>query len=273
MTLTRFLFLAGGYPLWRVWSGNRQTPLIHSLMWATAAWLVGVGMLWGTAGPSPPDRYLFLCLLGCAGVGVLGARRPGAGAWHLVVGGLLAVLLLPLAESLWAGEEFRLAWFRAVLLGGVLAVGVLNYLPTAVGPAAALLGLGAAWELLLLAAPGFPGWLLDPASPVGLVLVGLAPWLGLWEVRRSVLPEAGIDQTWRDFRDRFGLVWAQRLREQFNRSAANAGWPVVLRWRGLRLARGAAPPGADADAAIRATLKALMKRFGPPDSEAGGRND
>jgi hypothetical protein len=39
-------------------------------------------------------RYLALCLTGCVGVAVLGARRPGVGAWDFVLLGLLAVLLL-----------------------------------------------------------------------------------------------------------------------------------------------------------------------------------
>jgi hypothetical protein len=39
---------------------------------------------------------------------------------------------------------------------------------------------------------------------------------------------------WLDFRDRWGLVWGQRVREQFNHAAENAGWPIQLRWLGLR---------------------------------------
>ena len=32
------------------------------------------------------------------------------------------------------------------------------------------------------------------------------------------------------FRDSWGLMWSQRFREQFNRAAENAGWPITLRW-------------------------------------------
>jgi hypothetical protein len=68
-----------------------------------------------------------------------------------------------------------------------------------------------------------------------------------------------------DFRDRFGLVWAQRVREQFNRAAANAGWPVRLYWQGLHLSAGAPLPEPAVQAEVVAALRALLKRFGPAD--------
>jgi hypothetical protein len=67
------------------------------------------------------------------------------------------------------------------------------------------------------------------------------------------------------FRDRFGLVWAQRAREQFNRAAFHAGWSIVLRWGGLRLRTGAMPPDSSKQEEIIATLRALLKRFGPDE--------
>jgi hypothetical protein len=56
-------------------------------------------------------------------------------------------------------------------------------------------------------------------------------------------------------------MWGQRIREQFNRAAANAGWPVQLHWRGLRkVPRGAVVPAED-QVAIVQTLKEMLKRF------------
>ena len=72
---------------------------------------------------------------------------------------------------------------------------------------------------------------------------------------------------WLDFRDRFGFVWGQRLRDQFNRAAANAGWPVYLRWRGLRLRAGTELPPDDLQTRIVDTLRAMLKRFGPGELE------
>src|ERR1700756_5554100 len=91
------LLLSGFYPLYRAWRGAAGTTLRHSVVWAFLAWggWCAAALLDG----SPALGYLALCLTACAGVAVLGARRPGVGAWDFVVLGLLAVLLLPLAES------------------------------------------------------------------------------------------------------------------------------------------------------------------------------
>jgi hypothetical protein len=70
-----------------------------------------------------------------------------------------------------------------------------------------------------------------------------------------------MDRAWLSFRDRFGLVWSQRLREQFNRSAANSGWPVMLTWKGLRAVPGASDQARPDDELLMETIRALMKRF------------
>src|SRR5690349_1713002 len=99
------VFLMGVYPVWIAWQANRATSLAHAMYWMVAAWVAWGGMMLCHAlnvampGRDVP-RYLALALTGCAGVAVLGARRPGMAAWNFVVLGLLAVLLLPLAEEL-----------------------------------------------------------------------------------------------------------------------------------------------------------------------------
>ena len=98
-------------------------------------------------------RYLALCLTASAGVAVLGARRPGVGPWNFVLLGLLAVMLLPLAEGYLAHGAWHLEGPRTLFLAATLAVIVLNYLPTRLGPAALLVGVGAAVHLLLLGGP------------------------------------------------------------------------------------------------------------------------
>src|SRR5205823_3045479 len=96
-----------------------------------------------------PWRYLALCLTGAAGVAVLGARRPHAGAWNLVVLGLLAIMLLPLGEHLVVGTP-PLDGLRAFFLAATLTVGILNYVPTAVAIPALLLGCLSAAEYLVM---------------------------------------------------------------------------------------------------------------------------
>ncbi len=99
--------IVGFYPFYRAWRANRHTSLTHAVCWATTAWLAwGQALANGPAAPSGLDfwRYLALCLTGAAGVAVLGARRPHVGAWNVVVVGLLAVFLLPLAEQYFLGS-------------------------------------------------------------------------------------------------------------------------------------------------------------------------
>jgi hypothetical protein len=254
------VFLSGAYPIWRAWLANRNTSLLHAVTWAGAAWVawggtILVGVATWASSDTEPGSYVALCLTGCAGVAVLGARRPGVGAWNFVLLGLLAVMLLPLAERLLA-KAASVDLLRVIFLAGTLAVVVLNYLPTCLAAAALVLGAGCALELLRLAGqvevdPLFGWWLL-----------ALVPWVGLagWRLRAANLAE--FDAVWLDFRDRFGFLWGQRVREQFNRSAANANWRVILRWQGLRLLPGSALPDPRTQDAIVAALRALLKRFG-----------
>src|SRR5262249_15358206 len=162
---------------------------------------------------------------GCAAVAVLGARRPGVIAWNFVVLSQLGVLLLPIAEGL---GEIHLDPLGLIFLGGTLAIGALNYLPTRLAAAVIAMGVACGIELALLqqaenAAPG-----LERAASVSRCLLAITPWLALGGVRSGRRPTSVVDQIWLGFRDSFGLVWSQRVREQFNRAAENAGWPVVL---------------------------------------------
>jgi hypothetical protein len=234
--------VSAGIPLaWAV-RANRSTSLFHAVLWAVVAW--GGWVLSALTGGAS-ERYLALALTGCAGVAVLGARRPGIVAWNFVIVGLLVVLLLPLGEAHILGTPLRLGTFRTVFLASLLGVTVINYLPTRLGVGAALLGVGCGLALARLTDD-------LPQSELEVWSVGLAPWLGwlgLVAGRQRVTP---ADVLWRALRDRYGLVWGQRVREQFNRAAANAGLACELRWTGLR------PPG---DVAARDLLEATVKRF------------
>jgi len=249
-TAAALILLAGAYPLARAWRANRRTSLAHALAWALltwASWLGGAGAAalgWGDAVAGP---YLALCLTGCAGVAVLGARRPGVGAWNLVVAGLLVVLLLPLAEGF---GRLTLSGPRLAFLACALGVALLNYLPTRLFAAAISMALGCAMVVWSLAA-GDGGWLVGG----GYLAVAAAPWAAFAALRPSGELSAAFDPTWRRFRDRFGALWAERLREQFNRAAANAGLSGRLGWGGLHGAR------AGEQDQLLTVLRALLKRF------------
>jgi hypothetical protein len=190
-------------------------------------------------------RYICVCLTGCAGVAVLGARRPGVGAWNFVVAGLLVVLLRPLWER---PGEFRVETPQHIFLAAVVAVPLINYLPTRLGLSSLLVGAGCGLELL----PLLEGHGDRSIEEAGAAVVGLAAWVGWVAVRRvGVGP---FDRLWLGYRDRYGLLWGHRIREQFNHAAAHSGWPVRLTWSGLRPAD-AEPPEA------LPTLRAVLQRF------------
>ena len=224
--------LLAGLPLADAWRYNQRTALAHAIAWATAAWLA-----WLTAaiGDWPAVHYLALCLTGCAGIAVLGARRPGVGAWNFVVAGLLVVLLRPL----WETADRELGPVYLYFLGAVLAVPLLNYLPTRLGPAAVVLGCGCALQMPC------PQW------RIGILLVALAPWTAWLMVRRR-RAASELDRLWLSYRDRLGYLWASRVRQQFNTAAVHAGWTARLAWNGME---------GDSPAEALTTLRAVLKRF------------
>jgi hypothetical protein len=240
------------------------TTLRPALIWAFAAWAAWViALILTDLRPNNIAslfRYLGLCLTGCTAVAVLGARRPGVRAWNFVVLAQLGVLLLPIAEGL---GELHLDPLRLIFLAATLATGVLNYLPTRLAPTVVALALGCGIELALLRQADHAALGLERAAVVSRYLLAISPWLALVGMNAQRLPLSVFDAIWLGFRDRFGLVWGQRVREQFNRAAANAGWPVVLRWGGLRLEPGIDELSETTREEVVAALRALLKRFGP----------
>jgi hypothetical protein len=180
-------------------------------------------------------------------------------AWNFVVLGLLAVLLMPLAlVALVGGPVFH--GVSGYFLVGILAIGLLNYLPTRLGRAALFVGLGCAGVFLQLMYPDSPySWL----SVLSWYFTAFAPWVAFNSWKRTERCSE-FDALWLDFRDRYGLFWGQRVREQFNASVTHAGLPVRLAWGGLRSYCGSAPPDERQTWAAAETLRALLKRFGSP---------
>lgn len=257
--LAALLLLSGVCPLVQALRANRTTTLWQPLMWSLLAWLVWVAVAWlRLLRPGWEERlavYGALCLTGCAGVAVLGARRPGASAWNFVVVGLLAVLLLPILNGM---GELRLEAAQKMFLAGTLVVSFLNYVPTRLGPDALVAAAGCGWEMMRLS-----GWISPTRSPwLGLFLLALIPWTAWTALAIRGQAATEFDRLWLAYRDRFGLVWGQRMREQFNRAAHHAGLPVQLRWSGLQATT--AEPSPD-PAALLALLRSVLKRFELPD--------
>jgi hypothetical protein len=252
------IHLTSAYPLWRCWQVNRSTSLIYVVLWTAFAWLGWGGALLNHAvSEGEPSRiltYLALCLSSCAGIAVLGARRPGEGAWNFVVVGLLGVLLLPLAQS-FGVLNLSTAWLSFLII--TLSVIGINYCLTSFGPAAFLFLMGCGctlWNRFTWMDRERPADIL--LWEIGLSLIVISPWLAFLTMRLRSKTQAEFDRLWLDFRDRYGMFLALRIQDQFNRSAKNADWPVHLDWKGLSKHN-----DYDSSQAL-ATLQALLKRFG-----------
>ncbi|MER3417004.1 MAG: hypothetical protein C4297_12435 [Gemmataceae bacterium] len=223
-----------GYALWGAvwwqgWQALKDTTLRSAWLWLGLAWLVWTIRSFGLW-PEPLGNYLGLCGSALVVAAVLGARRPGADAWNLVVLCLAGVLCLPAGHASASGWLLEIPW--AIFLIGLLTFGLINYLPT--GLAAAMVFAGTAHAL---AAVPLVMELSEPiAHRLGMyadaVLVP-ALWLGWILTRRRAADAQDFQSRWRLFRDRFGLVWALRVQEQFRAAARHRGLPYDLTWRGL----------------------------------------
>jgi hypothetical protein len=247
---------AGLGPFVMALRANRGTSLLYAVIWALIAWIGwGVVFLAGDLDHTAmePARYCALCLTGCAGIAVLGARRPHVFAWNFVVLGLLSVMLLPLVETWFIGTR-SFDGLRIAFLAATLAITGVNYLPTRSGIAALAMLILSAGELVLLYAPewisGFEAQMVLDAA------ITMLPWLAYFRWRRTKsLSEA--DTLWLDFRDGWGLVWGQRVRDQFNSAAENAKLPVRLAWSGIENESDLTVD----QAKVLATMRAVLQRF------------
>ncbi|MBM3994354.1 MAG: hypothetical protein FJ303_09415 [Planctomycetes bacterium] len=229
--LTVALIVAGFVPLALAFWNERATSLSHALLWTMLTWTAwGAVFLWESIEQTRTDtgRYIALCLVGCAGIAVLGARRPHVAAWDFVVLGLLSVMLLPLVEAALVGTE-SLGGLRVIFMTGAIAVGILNYLPTRQAVTAIWLFAACSAEIALV-----HGWVPSEMNVLAMDLpLAFTPWLAWLSVALRPSAESEFDSVWLDFRDRWGFVWSQRVHEQFNNAAHHAGWPIVLTWFGL----------------------------------------
>lgn len=238
---------------WAVWC-NARTSLLHAASWALAAavtWCVlGLSQV-ELASSNSPWFWIAFGMTAAPVVALLGARRPTVAAWNFVVVGFLATLLFPVLSNQLIGSDLATP-FQFFFLGFTLLVGVVNYLPTRLMPAALLFAVGCSGLLLHDAV-----WPHTLSLDFHAACLLLSPAVGMMLLRgkRSADP---FDDLWLRFRDRYGWLWAQRARDQFNHAARNAGWPVQLGWRGLVVER---PATQEQRAEWLQTLRAVQKRF------------
>ena len=274
--------LLGTVPVWLTcWKAADGTALRAALVWAALA--IALGMLaqvvsWNEllgSGRPWTGRLTYLMVLAvlAALMSVLGARSPGGGAWAILMVLLVVVLLIPWLE---AGGRVR----RAQGLGsfhldspwnlfyGLLVVaGITNYLPTRYGAAALAMGAGLLLEYLGLTRTEWTAATRAAIWPAVAWTLALGCGLAAWSAGSSSTAGTNLERLWLWFRDHWGVVWALRIQERFNRTAELGRWPMRLTWFGLAPSSstgpgrpGPLPPPPDAEA----TLRGLIRRFVVP---------
>lgn len=273
-------------PVVKAWRAAAGTALRAAVAWAGLA--IALGMASQAAAWVEPletgrpiaGHLVYLSVLAtlAALTSVLNARAPGGVAWAILMALLVLVFLIPwlagpgMARKAQGLNRLRLEAPWSVFYVLVVVAGVTNYLPTRYGRAAAWLGLGLAGEYVALTrselrlAHGGSLWLFFPWTLS----------VSVWSARRRAARGSGaqnqLDATWLWFRDHWGVVWALRVEERFNRTADQLGWPLRLMWYGaVPVSRGPGGNGAvDGQTATIAelaepTLRSLLRRFANED--------
>ena len=272
------LLLTAIVPISRAWRSTRGTALRPSVIWAAIAWALAVASQ-VVAGYEPLSTgrpgsgqlvYLATLALLASGVSVLGARRPGSGAWAILNGLLGLILLVPWLEGVGlaggrpAIDRLRLEMPWSLFVGLLGFAGVSNYLPTRHGLAASLAGVAIGLELLGLTQSGWPPEIRATIWTLSACVLGLSAWSSDGSKRAIVADNDPLGRLWAWHRDAWGAAWGLRMLDRFNRAADAAGWPIRLEWGGP-IVDGQVPeldPTTRLEAAR--TLKALLRRFADP---------
>ena len=263
--------LVGAASLYRIRGRISGTTLVAPWYWAGASLAVLCSTVIWLSYKTPAPWHSHLLYAAAATtfwplMALLGAKRPQDQGWQLIVLSLWMVQLVPVGQGLLHSTDNRLelapAWLAFLL--GLLALGLLNGLPTRRWPAAVTETCGR--TLLFAAALGWgPARTAEThqemtVAGVALLAVALACDAWLPERRRPAQP---IDRVWLDFRDSFGLLWSLRVAERFNAAARQLGWGVRLRWTGLDVdpEHRVVEPTPETAAAMRQNLDMLLRRF------------
>jgi len=258
---------------WRL----RGTTLTAPCLWVTAAALsLAAAALLETRLEGinlAAVRYAAAVSTLCPMMAVLGAKRPQDRGWQWVVLTLWIVLIWPAAQAVLLPVGVRLELFVAwkLFLWALIAVGLLNYLPTGNWLAALLVAVGQV--LLLHEHIGLLNLATSHAVSIialgyfclAAVLVSLASNQRDAKYRSSALPPrhsslAAHTMDWRTFRDNFGAMWALRVLGRVNQAAELRGWPMRLNWAGFSNVSDQNPT-TEQLAELEVTLASLRRRF------------
>jgi hypothetical protein len=267
-------------PLTRAWRGADGTALKPAIVWAALTVALGiVSQAFALNEPLGSGRpaaghvgYIMVLTALAALISVLNARTPGGGAWAILMVILVLIFLIPwlegpgLVRRAQGSERLHLDAPWTIFYGLVVVAGITNYLPTRYGPAALCAGVGLVLEYLALTRLS---WLPQTKALVWSAVpwsFALAIWVAAFRSRGEPSAEPGLGRAWVWFRDHWGVVWALRVKERFNRTAEVQRWPIRLGWFGIIPAPGTEPTSASAfPQAAEATFRSLLRRFAQPD--------
>ena len=259
----------------------RGTTLVTASCWALAGLVTACGATLheiNTGGDHPAVSdfawYFSAILLLCPGIAVLGARKPGAAAWSwFVLLPLVLVLLWPaVASTSLQNADHHLELEGPAMIGFavVLVMSSGNYFGTRYTLPSLLFGASVALFVGPLS-PLTSGLLpsINVSRLVGSLLLSVATLITLGRSRLPVSSPDGetspLDVLWFEFVDTFGMVWAKRVMDRVNQSAAHEKWVGRLELHGFVWQ----PDCSDEDRTrtqerLDHTLRWLLKRFVDP---------
>ncbi len=179
-------------------------------------------------------RYAAAVSTTCPLMAVLGAKRPQDRGWQWIVLSLWVVLLVPAGQAIAGRSAQQLELFTAwrLLLVVLVAMSVLNYLPTRHAGAAMLFAVGQTLTLW----PYLSGHAEHSTLRVlGLATIMVAALVILAQRRRPHVespasPLEAENRRWQSFRDGWGAFWGLRVMHRLNQTAELGCWPVRLEW-------------------------------------------
>ncbi len=187
-------------------------------------------------------RFAIAATTLCPVMAVLGAKRPQDRGWQWIVLSLWVVVVWPAAQAVilptGTHVELFIAW--KLFLLGLVAIGLLNYLPTRFWLSSFLVAVG---QLILFDSYLWrwnfhPSSLTLPLAVACFLAATIVATLHSWRNSTSPCPadSPSLDtyqQQWHTFRDAYGAFWALRILARVNETAALRHWPIRLTWIGF----------------------------------------
>ncbi len=263
-------------------------PCIWAILSATALALLSLLEATGPSQTISRDALRFACAATtfCPIIAVLGAKRPQDRGWQWIILSLWGIAVWPAVQAtlLPTGTQVELFIVWKLFVVGLVAVGLLNYLPTRFWLPALLVALG---QLLLLDHYLWR-WHLVPLQlilPLAIACFFVAKLIAISLAKSSKQPVKGTDtsslapfhQQWHTFRNAYGAFWALRILGRVNETAELRAWPFRLTWAGFvaQPSDSAVRPSEKQLAELAQTMSALLRRFnnlaaiyrGPTDDE------